>query len=155
MGCATSNATGPWRMPDEAMPHERTWMAFGASDRIWGRRLLPEVRRNLVAIAHTIAQYEPVSMVVRPQEYDLARDMLGRDIDLVVAPLDDLWMRDTGPLFVFSDRGEKAGIDFNFNGWGEKQTYRNDAAIASFVAQQAGVSVINTCLLYTSDAADD
>ncbi|MEM6254993.1 MAG: agmatine deiminase family protein [Cyanobacteria bacterium P01_D01_bin.156] len=145
MGCAVAGTT--WRMPDEAMPHKRTWMAFGASERIWGKRLLPEVRRNLVTIAQTIARYEPVSMVVREQEYDLARTMLGDAVELVVAPLDDLWIRDTGPVFVLSDQGEKAGIDFNFNGWGEKQIYRNDAAVARFVAQQAGVPIINTELV--------
>ncbi|MEO0868187.1 MAG: agmatine deiminase family protein [Cyanobacteria bacterium J06642_11] len=150
MGCANSGMTGAntrWRMPDEAALHERTWMAFGASEKIWGRRLLPEVQRNLVSIAHAIAQYEPVSMVVREREYDLARNLLGSDIDLVVAPLDDLWVRDTGPLFVCSDQGEKAGIDFNFNGWGEKQTHGDDAAIASLVTHQANVPVINTELV--------
>ncbi len=44
-----------WFMPDEAERHERTWMAFGASESIWGRRLLPEVRRNLATVAKTIA----------------------------------------------------------------------------------------------------
>ncbi|EKV00504.1 peptidylarginine deiminase-like enzyme [Leptolyngbya sp. PCC 7375] len=78
MGCANSQvSTQQWYMPDEAAPHTRTWMAFGASERIWGRRRLPEVRRNLVTLAQTIAQYEPVSMLVRPEEYDLAKDLLG------------------------------------------------------------------------------
>ena len=53
-----------WFMPDENGPHKRTWMAYGASQRIWGRWLLPEVQRNLGTIARTIAEYEPVSMLV-------------------------------------------------------------------------------------------
>ncbi|MEO0739950.1 MAG: agmatine deiminase family protein, partial [Cyanobacteria bacterium J06649_12] len=70
MGCNQSGThDNGWIMPDEAMAHQRTWMAFGASERIWGRQLLPEVRRNLVTIAQTIAQYEPVSMLVRAEEY--------------------------------------------------------------------------------------
>lgn len=146
MGCATSKADR-WFMPDEAMPHRRTWMAFGASQRIWGRRLLPEVRRNLATIARTIAQYEPVSMLVRASEYELAQDLLGDSIELFVSPLDDLWMRDIGPLFVLCEQGGKAGIDFNFNGWGQKQAFEQDAKVAEFVARQADVEVINTSLV--------
>ena len=45
-----------WFMPDESDPHQRTWMAFGASREIWGKKLLPEVQRNLATIALTIAK---------------------------------------------------------------------------------------------------
>lgn len=147
MGCAHHSSTGKWIMPDEAMPHKRTWMAFGASEDIWGRRLLPEVRRNLATIANTISRYEPVSMLVRPEEHELARDLLDPSVELILSPLDDLWMRDTGPLFVLSDQGEKAAIDFNFNGWGQKQVFQQDAAVAGFVAERANAKVIDTSLV--------
>ena len=63
---ATANSnTSKWFMPDESAPHLRTWMAFGASQKIWGRKLLPKAQRNLATIALTIAKYEPVSMLVR------------------------------------------------------------------------------------------
>ncbi|MBV7327010.1 agmatine deiminase family protein [Chloroflexi bacterium TSY] len=151
MGCSIgelrASDDGLWMMPDENGPHKRTWMAFGASERIWGRRLLPEVRRNLATIAQTIAQFEPVTMLVREHEIDLARDLVGSSVDLIISPLDDLWMRDTGPIFVSTKDDEQAAIDFNFNGWGEKQEYNRDAKVAAFVAQQAGVSVVNTNLV--------
>ena len=51
---AGTGGRSAWRMPDESAPHQRTWMAFGASEQIWGRRLLPEVQRNLATIAQTI-----------------------------------------------------------------------------------------------------
>ncbi|MFE3292731.1 agmatine/peptidylarginine deiminase [Rhodococcus sp. NPDC059234] len=135
-----------WRMPDEGDPHKRTWMAFGASEAIWGAALLPEVRRNLATIAQTIAQFEPVSMLVRPEELDLARGLVGPTIDLVTAPLDDLWMRDTGPVFVKAN-GTKAGVDFNFNGWGEKQDFDNDAGVANLVCTRAGVESLPSDLI--------
>jgi len=40
-------------------------MAFGASEEIWSGDLLSEVQQNLTTIAQTIAEYEPVSMLVR------------------------------------------------------------------------------------------
>ncbi|MBX3308211.1 MAG: agmatine deiminase family protein, partial [Nitrospira sp.] len=116
-----ANREDVWFMPDEGGPHERTWMAFGASAKIWGKKLLPEVQRNLATIALTIAQYEPVSMVVRPTDLLLAKQLMGSKVELIRCPLDDVWMRDTGPVFVVTEHGDKATVDCNFNGWGEKQ----------------------------------
>lgn len=136
-----------WAMPDEGDSHTRTWMAFGASERIWGARLLPQVRRDLALIAATIAQFEPVSMLVRPEEMGLARDLLGTaKVELIAAPIDDLWMRDTGPVFVKGDSGW-GGVDFNFNGWGGKQEHSRDATVAKFVADAAEVQTVHTDLV--------
>ncbi|MDD5395394.1 MAG: agmatine deiminase family protein [Thiothrix sp.] len=146
MGWAASGKG--WRMPDESEPHARTWMAFGASETIWGKKLLPEVRRNLITIATTIARYEPVSMLVREADYALAQKLLGSSaVKLVVAPLDDLWMRDTGAVFVTNAKGEKAAVNFNFNGWGEKQAFDEDANVAPLVAKTAGVPLLETDLV--------
>jgi agmatine deiminase len=140
-----------WRMPDEAEPRRRTWMAFGASKKVWGAKLLPEVQRNLITVAKTIAKYEPVSMLVREEEEALAKRLLGSTagVTLITAPLDDLWMRDMGPVFVYDkeDKTKKAAINFNFNGWGDKQAHENDAGVAEFVAEQVYVEILSTKLV--------
>ena len=134
-------------MPDEGEPHQRTWMAFATSEEIWGQDLLPEVRRNLALIATTIARHEPVSMLVTEQDYDITYDLVGDSVQLVIAPLNDLWMRDTGPVFVLTEQGEKAAVNFNFNGWGEKQEFDEDAKVAGFVAGKTNSKTINTLLV--------
>jgi agmatine deiminase len=133
--------TRAWQMPDEAGPHARTWMAFGASQGIWGRKLLPEVQNNLVSIALTVAKYEPVTMLARGEEVELLESKLSKhpNVTIVAAELDDLWMRDTGPVFVQDGAGNLAGVDFNFNGWGEKQVFEHDAKVAALVAEKANV----------------
>ena len=136
-----------WLMPDESEPHDRTWMAFGANRAIWGQRLLPEVQNNLATIAKAIAHYEPVSMLVRPEEYEIAAQKCGSSVNLVVSALDDLWIRDTGPVFVKDSRGRLGGIDFNFNGWGQKQEHGQDANVAEFITQESGVQPIQTQLV--------
>ncbi len=136
-----------WIMPDEGVPHKRTWMAFGAHRDIWGARLLPEVQRNLALIARSIARFEPVSMLVREEDYSTARKLVGVDIELIRCPLDDLWLRDTGPVFVRNASGEKAAVDFNFNGWGEKQDFERDAKVAELLADEAGVARITSTLV--------
>lgn len=144
---AMKSAAGNWYMPDEAEPHERTWMAFGASEEIWGSELLPVVQQNLADIALTIAEYEPVSMLVRQSDLQIAQDLMGSKVELLTCPIDDLWIRDTGPVFVRSRNGRKRAIDFNFNGWGEKQSYEHDAQVAGFVAEASGTPAISSTLI--------
>lgn len=134
-------------MPDEGEPHVRTWMAFGASKRIWGAKLLPEVQRNLASIALAIAQYEPVFMLVRTADLGLAQKLMGDKVVFITCPLDDLWMRDSGPVFVHAHEGQSAAIDFNFNGWGKKQAHAQDAKVASLVCEQAQLTRLRTSLV--------
>ncbi|WP_405495149.1 agmatine/peptidylarginine deiminase [Nocardia sp. NBC_00511] len=143
-----------WLMPDEGQPHTRTWMAFAANERIWGANLVPEVQRNLATIATTIARYEPVSMLVRAGDMGTAKSLIGNaNVELIATDLDDLWMRDTGPVFVKSGN-TKAGVDFNFNGWGDKQQHRNDSKVAQFVTGRAGVETLHTDLVLEGGALE-
>jgi agmatine deiminase len=151
LGCSHSKtlvtAKTSWSMPDESEPHDCTWMAFGASQEIWGQKLLPEVQNNLATIAKAIAQYEPVSMLVRQKDYEIAARKCGSSVNLVVSPLNDLWMRDTGPVFVKDGQGRLAGINFNFNGWGQKQDYKNDAKVSEFIIHKSTAQLISTKLV--------
>ncbi|MBB1200901.1 agmatine deiminase family protein [Enterobacteriaceae bacterium 89] len=136
-----------WLMPDEGAPHSATWMAFGASNIIWEPHLLPVVRNNLATVAKTIAAFEPVNMLVREEDLNIASALCGPSVNLVVHPLDDLWIRDTGPIFVKNNAGKLAGIDFNFNGWGNKQQHSQDAKIAKFVCEEASVPSVRSSLI--------
>lgn len=53
-------------------------------------------------------------------------------------------MRDTGPVFVKNAKGELAGVDFNFNGWGNKQVHARDADVAAYVTESLGVERLET-----------
>ncbi|MFE3190743.1 agmatine/peptidylarginine deiminase [Nocardia sp. NPDC059240] len=143
-----------WAMPDEGDPHRRTWMAFGASDAVWGRRLLPQVQHDLARIAQTIAGFEPVSVVVRPDDMGLARRLITHpNVQLIAAPLDDIWMRDIGPVFVHGDKN-RAAVDFNFNGWGGKQKARQDRKVADFVTRAAAVESLPAELVLEGGALE-
>ena len=153
-GEAPSRDGGPWLMPEEGTPHARTWLAFGASDRIWGADLVPTVQRDLALIATTIARFEPVSMLVPPAQMALAQRLVsGSRVELVACELDDLWIRDTGPTFV-KNGPTKAGVDFNFNGWGSKQRSRRDRAVARVVGGRAGAPALRTDLVLEGGALE-
>jgi agmatine deiminase len=145
-GSGASLAAARRRMPDENARHRRTWMAFGAQREIWGDKLLPGVQQALGRIARIVARYEPVIMLARPGEMALARRMAGARVRLLPALLDDLWIRDTGPVFVRT-AGAVAAVDFNFNGWGRKQAHGHDAKVAALVAKAAGVPRVSSRLV--------
>lgn len=133
-------------MPDEAALHNCTWMAFGANEEIW-EDLIEDVQQCLATIAQTIARFEPVKMLVRPDERRLAARLCGEKVTLIDANLDDLWIRDTGPTFVKDSQGKLGAVDLNFNGWGEKQEHHDDAVVAKFVAEQAQATHLTTELV--------
>lgn len=143
---ANSSFASNWLMPDEADPHAATWMAFGVNSEVWGDRLLRPARENLALIARTIAAFEPVHMLAREDEMEIAGDLCGRQVDLLMSGIDDLWMRDIGPVFVKDQAGQLAGVDFNFNGWGEKQEHAQDALVARFVTRHTHAQRLTTFL---------
>lgn len=136
-----------WQMPDEGAMHAATWMAFGPGEEIWGEKLLPVVRQNLAGIAKAIAAHEPLNMLVREEDYDVAARLCGSSVNLVTQPIDDLWMRDTGPVFVKGSSGQLGAVGFNFNGWGNKQEHEHDAEVAAFVARKTGAQFVETRLV--------
>lgn len=133
-------------MPDESAPHTRTWMAFGPTAEIWGADLVAEVQRNLADVANAIARFEPVSLLARPAEVALATRLTGEGVSVDEMDIDDLWVRDTGPVLVVGG-AEFAGVDFNFNGWGGKQEHDADALVARQVLERAKVRRLSTELV--------
>lgn len=142
-----ASEVGPWRMPDEGEHHKATWMAFGPSEEIWGEDLFSGAQKNLAAIARAISAFEPVNMLVREDDYDVADELCGSSVKLIVQDIDDLWMRDTGPVFVKNGQGQLAGIEFNFNGWGGKQEHQADAKVADAVIRLAKALPLSTRLV--------
>ena len=124
-------------MPAEEAEHERTWMCWPSNEDIWGDGL-EEVQNNIAEIARAIAAFEPVTMLVRPEEMEAGADLLGEEIELLEAPVDDLWARDTLPAFLITAPGDPqpgmAAGRVRFNGWGGKQTHDGDATLAELLA---------------------
>ena len=155
-GSSASQAADPqaqgFRMPDEGEPHERTWMGFTSSNAIWGSDL-GAVQQDLMRIADAVAAFEPVSMLVNPSAMARAESLRAlaanaARIQLMGATFDDLWLRDSGPVFVRRIGGrELRAVDFNFNGWGGKQAHGNDARVAGWIAGRAGIQAVKSTLV--------
>ncbi|MGW5239385.1 agmatine deiminase family protein [Monashia sp. NPDC004114] len=139
-------------MPSETAPHDCTWMAWPSQGYTLGDT--PDevdlARRTWAAVANAVIEFEPVRMVVVPDDLAVAETLLHPQVELVPAALDDAWMRDIGPSFVHSADGTRLGaVDWVFNGWGAQEwaTWEHDARIASFVAELAGAQRIGSELV--------
>jgi agmatine deiminase len=125
-----------FRMPAEWAPHERTLMAWPAREEIWEERF-DQAKADYAEIANAIAAFEPVTMVADPSQRKQARAACGDGVVVSEIPIDDSWMRDSGPIFVLDGAGGRAGVDFGFNAWGEKfKPYDDDAEVAARVLER-------------------
>ncbi|MBP2477231.1 agmatine deiminase [Crossiella equi] len=118
-----------WTMPAESDPHARTYLAWPAHTSIHGR-YLGEVRDAVARIVCAVAEHEPVTLLARPEQAAEAARAVGGAAEVLPVPVDDLWVRDHGPVFV-TRSGEVAGVDFGFNGWGGKQDPHGDDHLAA------------------------
>ncbi|WP_331770933.1 agmatine deiminase family protein (plasmid) [Embleya sp. NBC_00888] len=127
-----------WRVPADDVPHARTWMSWPADRSIWGRHL-SGVQRDIALIARTVADHEPVVVCAIDEDATAdARAQCGPGVTVTAEiPTDDLWMRDTCAVFRTDGTGRMSAIGLGFNGWGGKQTHRNDARVARYVAEYA------------------
>jgi agmatine deiminase len=145
-----------WRMPAETDPHDCTWMAWPSAGYALGDTdaEADEARTTWAAVAHAVAAFEPVRMVVDPAAVSVARDRLGSEVELFEVPLDDAWMRDIGPTFVIGEpgtavAGRLGAVDWVFNGWGRQPwaTWEKDAEVARQVAAWAGAELVTSSMV--------
>ncbi|WFU68194.1 agmatine deiminase family protein [Bradyrhizobium brasilense] len=83
----------------------------------WGAAL-SEVTDELRCIILAIAEFEPVRLLTPRSLLGQAKAQgFGRNVEIVEAPVDDIWMRDIAPIYIAGDF-EVLPVDLNFNGWG-------------------------------------
>ncbi len=78
-------------------------------------------------------------MIANSASVAKARSMVGPGVTVVPIPLNDCWMRDSGPIFRVNSSGGLNCFGMNFNGWGKKQVHNFDALVAKNVAAYLGI----------------
>ncbi|MCZ8088532.1 MAG: agmatine deiminase family protein [Rhodobacteraceae bacterium] len=140
-----------WTMPPETAPQDRIWMAFPREGQTLGDTTAEREAGYAAwaAVAHAVAEFQPVSMIVDPSEMARARRMIGAGIDLIERVIDDFWLRDSGPTFVHAADGSLAAVDWIFNGWGggDWTSATHDRGLAQFIAGLLDVPVIPSLLV--------
>ncbi len=137
---------GGYRMPAEWAPHECCWMSWPSKADQWPDGLVG-AQETYAAVARAIRRFEPVRMVVEPGRVEDARALCGTDIECIAIPIDDPWMRDSGPTFLVRGDGTLAGTAWRFNSWGGKTSdYGHNARLAGRVLSRASAPVYQSSL---------
>ena len=140
-----------FRMPAEHEVHAGCWMIFPERSDVWGIDPSP-AQRVFANVAIAIAEFESVNMCVSEQQLGVAQKMLPEFIRIFVMDSNDAWMRDCGPSFIVNDRGDVAGVDWEFNAWGglDEGLYTpwdDDNRVAQKVLAHVGVDRYKTSLV--------
>lgn len=127
-------------VPAEWAPQKALWTAWPSHGDLWLENLNPareEVAGMIAALAPE-GQVKVLAMGREAEESALA--MLPAGVEIVPAKFGDIWLRDTGPIFVLKD-GRKVAATFRFNGWGGKYELPHDGEVAAFIAERSGTEV--------------
>lgn len=131
-------------MPAEWTPHDAVWTAWPHDADEWPDGL-EAPQRALMAMVAAIGdggRGERVELLVRDAADEAAaRELLGAaasNVRFRHGKYGDVWLRDTGPIFV-ARPGELGAARFSFDGWGGKYLMDDDPAVAARVLAWAGV----------------
>lgn len=138
------------RPPAEWARHAAVWSAWPSHGELWLDDLEParaEVASLFAAIADVDratgrARGEALKILVANAEARASaeRALAGLGAEIIDAAFGDIWLRDTGPIFV-ADESRVSAAAFRFNGWGGKYDLPGDDQVAAQVAARAGIDL--------------
>lgn len=144
-----------YTMPEESEAHEGTWLfwphqyQFGIGYRNSLDPTWIQMTRALVSGEKVhIAAYDSVEKnrilgLLNNAGINMA------NIDLKILKTDDVWSRDSGPIYVRDENGRLVVEDWGFNGWGNKFNYAKCDDTPKKIGLSQGITVLNLNNLMT------
>lgn len=132
------------RLPAEWERHAACWTAWPTHRHAWGERL-GAAQRQAAAFMRAVAA-QPGGERLRVLRSHVDGDAMAQGAADVACdaiddiPYGDVWLRDTGPVFVHGGADADAVV-FGFDGWGGKYRYEHDEAVGEAVARRAGAAI--------------
>lgn len=149
------------RMPAEWESHDAVWLQWPAENMRGYSGYHLKLESTWLAMARALQPHVEVRVVVGD---DPARDRLEgqlrafgigpENVSLHVLPLDDVWARDNGPIFVLDESGRLAVTSWRFNGWGGRAPYARDARIPREVSQLLDAPLVEAPLVTEGGAIE-
>lgn len=134
-----------YHMPMEDKLHEGTWLIW-PHKYTYGAEYQQEIEDIWVQMVkalhigekvHIIAYNKLEQMQIQQTLIDAKVNM--KQIDFLIAKSNDVWARDTGPIFVLDENSKPVIADFKFDGWGNKAPHKKDNKIPQEVAKQKNI----------------
>lgn len=141
------------RQPAEWEPHDAVWIGWPSDAGLW-RDDLGQARAEVEDFIRAILfpdddnpgsteTGERVQLIARGAAAVAAAEIMRgklpdpEQLNVVEAPIGDIWLRDTGPVFTKANDGAIGASAFKFNGWGGKYELPEDHRIADILAVMA------------------
>lgn len=146
-------------MPAEWEMHSATQLHWPSNRETWPGNRLQRVEKVYLEIIDALHTHEPVVLLVDPQtDYDRIKKLLiENEVDLgrvhiYRVPINDVWARDCGPVFVKKQTADKNDIhpeyvitDWDYNAWGGKYPpYDSDDRLPKWFANTFDIKSIRT-----------
>jgi len=147
-------------MPAEWEPHAATWIGWPHNASDWPGKFPPipwvygEIVRALVAgevvriLVNSRVQQAQASRILKKVGVDLAR------VEFLRFPTNRGWTRDFGPIFVRSDRGDRAIARFHFNAWAKYKDWKKDDKIPERAAKRLKLPLIEGNIVLEGGSID-
>ena len=142
---AESNQVTPaslgFRMPAEWERHEATWIAWPHERTDWPGKFEP-IPWIYGEIVRHLARVELVNILVLDEKVrEHARQVLEKcgvrqGYKLWNVPTDRSWTRDFCPIFVVNREGERAILNWRFNGWAKYENSERDDSATEKIAPE-------------------
>ena len=150
-----------YRFPAEWELHEATWLTYPHNDDSFPGKL-PEVYPSYLRFIGEITKSEKVRINV-PADFknqfmhqleEAAIDLA--QVEIFIAPSNDVWCRDHGPAFLIKEGPEpaKSVVDWEFNAWGGKYPHDFDNRIAGRIADDFGLPVFRPGIVMEGGSVD-
>ncbi len=138
-----------YTMPDEAAPHEGTWLQWPHQYE-YGVTYRNSLDATWVAMTKALVQSEKVHIVAynvteqtRITSLLTAANVAITNVDFSIFETNDVWIRDNGPIYVKDKNGNLVIQDWGFNGWGSKFGSAKCNTIPAKIATQQNKTAID------------
>ena len=148
-------------MPAEWEKHSATQLHWPSNRETWPDERLQRVERVYLDIIKSLSELEQILLLVENNEVlsrilklFKAEGIDDKQVLIKVYPVNDVWARDCGPIFV-KDGNSFVITDWEYNAWGEKYPpWDSDNNIPKFISEIFGIKRIPTKMVLEGGSID-
>lgn len=150
-----------FNMPAEWAHHSGTQIHWPSNKKTWPGERLDRVENVYCRFIEELHFYEPVHIFLESKEVKerAVQKLSKRAVDLdrlkiYVQPINDVWARDCGPIFVKKEN-DHVILNWGYNAWGEKYPpWDDDNALPAFVGAKFGIPVVEPGMILEGGSVD-
>lgn len=131
-----------YTLPAEWQPQSAIQLTWPHANTDW-HPWLAEIETTYLEIVKAIVQFQHLVIACHDTNVQqhviqmLSNSQIGMDnVHLFIAPCNDTWARDHGPITLINEQGDTKLLDFTFNAWGAKYQANDDDKITFNLIQQ-------------------